>query len=207
MLCKSLIKSLSVKVTLKYVISGRVIKKLSKECQPMAPNLFFRLISYCCIFYESSKLTSETNLFVNGFSHFAGLFLNPNASSLLGSYLTTREWQFLPHSYGKKWVSLCSLLFRQFLVKIGQNLLPHFWHSTQLGPHTSANGLFGLGLWKYYVLAIYVSNFSPLNAFLLSISIFFPVRLILRGVLIHLLLAAGHRFCKFNHNPHVQIRA
>ena len=102
MLCKSLIKSLSVKVTLKYVISGRVTKKLSKECQPMAPNLFFRLISYYCIFYESSKLTSETNLFVNGFSHFAGLFLNPNASSLLGSYLTTREWQFLPHSYGKK---------------------------------------------------------------------------------------------------------
>ena len=52
-------------------------------------------------FHESSKLTSETNLFVNEISRFAGLFLNPNASSLLGSYLTTREWQFLPHSYGK----------------------------------------------------------------------------------------------------------
>ena len=71
---------------------------------------------------------------------------------------------------------------RRFLVKIGQNLIPHFWHSTQLGPHTSVNGLFGLGLQKYYVLAISVSNFSPLNAFLLSILITFPVCLILRGV-------------------------
>ena len=61
------IRSLSVKVTLKYVISSRVIQKLSKKCQPMAPNFFFRLISYYCIFDESSKLTGETNLFVNEF--------------------------------------------------------------------------------------------------------------------------------------------
>ena len=183
MLPKSLIKSLSVKATLKYVISGRVIQKLFKKCQPMAPNLFFRLMSHYWIFDESSKLTSETNLFVNGFRRFVTLFLNPNASLLVGSYLTTWEWQFLPHSCGKKWVSLCSLLIRQFLVKIGQNLLPHFWHSVQLRPHTSVNCTFGLGLRKYYVLATSVSNFSPLNAFLQSILISFPVRLILRGVL------------------------
>ena len=41
MLDELLMKSLSVKVTLKYVISGRVTQKLSKECQPMPPNLFF----------------------------------------------------------------------------------------------------------------------------------------------------------------------
>ena len=78
--------SLSVKVTLKYVISGRVTQKLSKECQPMAPNLFIRLISYKCIFDGSPKLAGLANLFVYGFSRFEGLFLIPNASSLLGSY-------------------------------------------------------------------------------------------------------------------------
>ena len=67
----------------------------------MAPNLFFRLISYNGIFHGSSKLTGKTNLFVNGFSRFVALFLIPNALLLLGSYITTREWQFSPHSYGK----------------------------------------------------------------------------------------------------------
>ena len=38
---KLLIKGLSVKVTLKYVIFSRVLQKLSKEYQPMAPHLFF----------------------------------------------------------------------------------------------------------------------------------------------------------------------
>ena len=47
-------------------------------------------------------MTSETNLFVRGFTHFVGLFLVPNASLLLGSYITTWEGQFSPHSYGKK---------------------------------------------------------------------------------------------------------
>ena len=91
-----------VNVTFKYVISVRVIQNSPKNFQPTAPNLFCRLISYYCIFDESSKLTGETNLFVNGFRRFVGLFLNVDASSLLGCYLTTREWQFLPHSYGKQ---------------------------------------------------------------------------------------------------------
>ena len=112
-----------------------------------------------------------------------GLFLVPNASLLLGSYITTWEGQFSPHSYGKKWESLCRLLIKRFLVKISQNLPPPFWHGTQPGPHTSANALFGLGLRKYYVLAISVSNFITLSAFLLSIWIIFPVRLIMEGVL------------------------
>ena len=112
-----------------------------------------------------------------------GLFLVPNASLLLGSYITTWEGQFSPHSYGKKWESLCRLLIKKFLVKISQNLPPLFWHGTQPGPHTSANALFGLGLRKYYVLAISVSNFITLSAFLLSIRIIFPVRLIMEGVL------------------------
>ena len=141
------------------------------------------LISCYCIFDISSKWTSETNLFVKGIRHFKRLFLIPNASLMLGSYITTKEWQFPPHSYGKKWKSLCCLVMKSFLVKIGQKLSPHFWHSTQPGPHTSVNGLFGLRLRKYYVLAISVSNFSSLNAFLLSILITSSVRLILRGVL------------------------
>ena len=185
MLAKLLIKSLSLKVTLKYVISSRVLRKLSNKCQPMAPNLSFQMISCYCIFDGSSNLTSETNLFVKGFTHFVGLFLVPNASLLLGSYITTWEGQFSPHSYGKKWESLCRLLIKRFLVKISQNLPPPFWHGTQPGPHTSANALFGLGLRKYYVLAISVSNFITLSAFLLSIWIIFPVRLIMEGVLEH----------------------
>ena len=96
------IKSLSVWVTLEYVISGRVTQKLSKECQPMAPNLFFRLISCHCIFDVSSKLSSETNLFVKGIRHFVRLFLIPNASLYLGSYITTREWQFFSPLIWKK---------------------------------------------------------------------------------------------------------
>ena len=165
MLYKLLKKSLSVKVTLKYVITSRVLQKLSKECQPMAPNLFFRLISCHCIFDVSSKLSSETNLFVKGIRHFVRLFLIPNASLYLGSYITNREWQFSPHSFGKIWESLCRLLMKRFLVKISQKLPPHFWHSTKPGPRTSKNAQLDLGLWKYYVLATSVSNLSPLNAF------------------------------------------
>ena len=83
----------------------------------------------------------------------------------------------------ENWESLCRLLIKRFLVKISSNLPPLFWHSTQPRPHNSANALFGLGLRKYYVWAITVSNFSPVNAFLLSILVTFPVCLILRGVL------------------------
>ena len=83
----------------------------------------------------------------------------------------------------KKLESLCRLLMKRFPVKISQKFPPHFWHSLQPGPSTFKNAQFDLGLRKYYVLAISVSNFSPLNAFLLSILITFPVRLILRGVL------------------------
>ena len=78
-------KSLSVMVTLEYVNSSRVLRKLSEERQPMAPHLFFQLISCYGIFDGSSKLTGETNLFVMGFSYFEGLFLTLNVSLLLGS--------------------------------------------------------------------------------------------------------------------------
>ena len=149
----------------------------------MAPYLLFQLISCYGNFDGTSKLTGETNLFVMRFSYFVGLFLTPNVSLLLGSCATTREWQFSPHSYGKKWESLCCLLIKRFPVKIRQNSSPHFWHSTQPGPHKSANARFGLDLQKYYVWAISVSNFSPFDTFLLSILITFPVRLIMRGVL------------------------
>ena len=95
-------KSMSVEVTLKDVITNRILQKLFKGCQPMAPNLLFCLISCYCIFDGSSKLTSETNLFVMRIRHFVRLFSIPNASLLLGSYITTWKWQFSPQSYGKK---------------------------------------------------------------------------------------------------------
>ena len=101
MLYKLLIKSLSVKVSLNYVISSRVIQKKSKEYQPLTPNLFFQLISFYCVFDGGSKLTSETNQFVKGFGHFLGLFLISNGSLLLSSYVTTRKWHFLPTHMGK----------------------------------------------------------------------------------------------------------
>ena len=102
MLYELLIKSLSVKVSLNYVISSRVVQKKSKEYQPLTPNLFFQLISFYCVFDGSSKLTGETNQFVKGFRHFVGLFLISDGSLLLGSYVTTREWQSSSHSYEKK---------------------------------------------------------------------------------------------------------
>ena len=122
-------KSLSVMVTLEYVNSSRVLQKLFEERQPMAPYLLFLLMSCYGIFDGSSKLTGETNLFVKGLNHFVGLFLNLNASLLLGSNITTREWQFSPHSCEKKrkfYLNLCRLLMKRFFVKISQNLPPHF---------------------------------------------------------------------------------
>ena len=92
---KLLLKSLSVKVTLRYVIPSRVLQKWSKEYQPIAPHLFFWMISCYCLLDGSYKLTGETNSFVEGYSHFVGLFLFPNASLLLGSYPTTWGGSFL----------------------------------------------------------------------------------------------------------------
>ena len=125
----------------------------------------------------------QTNQFVKGFSHFVGLFLFPNASLLLDSYPTTWGGSFLSTHMEKKRESMCRLLIKRFFVKISKNLPSHFWHSSQPGSHTSVNAQIGLGLQKYYVWAISVSDFSPLNAFLLSILVTFPVCLILRGVL------------------------
>ena len=79
------IKSLSVKVSLNYVISSRVVQKKSKEYQPLTPNLFFQLISFYCVFDGSSKLTGETNQF-KGFGHLLGLFFISYGSLLLSSY-------------------------------------------------------------------------------------------------------------------------
>ena len=126
MLYKLLMKSLSDKVTLKYVITSRVLQKLSKECQPMAPNLFFRLISCHCIFDVSSKLSSETNLFVKGIRHFVRLFLIPNTSLYLGSYITTQEWQFFSPLIWKKNEKVCDVSsWNNFLSKSVKN----FHHS------------------------------------------------------------------------------
>ena len=108
-----------------------------------------------------------------------GLIFIPNASLLIGSYIRTREERFSPHSGGKKENVYAISSWKRFLVKISQSLPSPFWHSTQPRPHTGTNALFGLGLRKYYVLAFSVSNFIPLSAFLLSILLIFPVRLIL----------------------------
>ena len=81
MLIKLLMKSMSVDVTLRYAI------------------FFFWSIWGYFLFDGNSKLNGETNLFVKGFNHFVGLFLTANVSLLLGSYITTRQWQFSPDSY------------------------------------------------------------------------------------------------------------
>ena len=126
MLYKLLMESLSVKVTLKYEIPSRVLQKWSKEYQPIAPHLLFGMISCYCLLDGSHKLTGETNLFVEGYSHFVGLFLFPNASLLLGSYPTTWGGSFLSTHMVKKRESVCRLLIKRFLVKISENLPPHF---------------------------------------------------------------------------------
>ena len=95
MLYKLLMVSLSVKVTLRYVIPSRVLQKWSKEYQPIAPHLFFWMISCYCLLDGSYKSTGETNSFVEGYNHFVGLFLFPNASLVLGSYPTTWGGSFL----------------------------------------------------------------------------------------------------------------
>ena len=69
-------------------------------------------------------------------------------------------------------------------VKISQNCVPDFWHITVPGPYHWADTLLGLGFWEYYIWVISVSNFSLPNAFLVSILIISPVRLIMSGVLL-----------------------
>ena len=73
-----------------------------------------------------------------------------------------------------------------FRVKIRLNRLPDFCHITFPGPHRLACTPHGLGLWKYHIWVISVSNFKLQIAFLLSILINFPVRLIMSGVLVFL---------------------
>ena len=50
-----------------------------------------------------------------------------------------------------------------FHVKISENLSLHFGHITFRGPCISPGSKFCPGLWKYYILALFVSNFNPLN--------------------------------------------
>ena len=130
--------SLSVKVTLKYVISSRGLQKLSKECQPMDPNLFFQLISCYRYIWWKFQIDRWNQLNCHEIQSLCGAIPYPLASLLLGSYPTT-------------------------------------WGGCFLSTHMEKN--------EEVCAAISVSNFSPLNAFLLSILITFPVRLILRGVL------------------------
>ena len=70
-----------------------------------------------------------------------------------------------------------------FHVKIRLNRLSDFCYITLPGPHRLACTPLGLGLWKYHIWVISVSNFKLQIAFLLSILINFPVRLIMSGVL------------------------
>ena len=96
MLYELLMKSLSVKVTLGYEIFNRVLQKLSKECQPMAPNLCFLMISCYCLFDGNSKLTGETNLIVTRFSHFVGPFHIPLRHCCLVVILQLENDSLLP---------------------------------------------------------------------------------------------------------------
>ena len=79
---------------------AKIVQQMSTNA--MAPNLYFRMTSCYCAFDGSPNLTGETNLFVKGFTYLVGLFLVPNALSLLDNHVTTREAQFAPHSCGEK---------------------------------------------------------------------------------------------------------
>ena len=94
-----------------------------------------------------------------------------------------RKWKFSCIFHVKISVNLCCLTIKNFHDKIGQNLSLHFWQNSSQGPFTFASSLFCTGLWKYYIWAPSVSNFSSLNAFFLSIFVIFLVRLIMWEVL------------------------
>ena len=144
-------ESLSVKVTLRYVIPSRVLQKWSKEYQPIAPHLFFWMISCYCLLDGSYKLTGETNSFVEGYSHFVGLFLFPNAWLLLGSYPTTWGGSFLSTHMEKKRESMCRLLIKRFLVKI----FHHIFDIAHYQGHALA--------WRVYLASFYGNTMFELS--------------------------------------------
>ena len=97
----------------------------------------------------------------------------------------TRTWFFMFSCifYSKIWGGLGYLIIINFHAKISQNLSLHFWHITFREPRIFPETKFCPGLWKYYILALSVSNFSPLNALFPSILNLFLVRLIMWEVL------------------------
>ena len=97
----------------------------------------------------------------------------------------TRNWGLMFYCifHGKIKGDLCYLIIQHFHVKNSQYLLLHFWHITFRKPRIFPGTKFCPGLWNYYVLALSVSNFSPLNALFLSILLIFPVCLIMWEVL------------------------
>ena len=112
-------KSLSVKVTLGYVIPSRVLQKWSKECQPIAPHLFFRLISCYCLLNGSNKLTGETNLFVKAqwIQSLCGAVPFSQCVIVAWQLFNNTGWQFSPHPYEKNEKICAASSLKDFLSK------------------------------------------------------------------------------------------
>ena len=134
----------------------------------------------------ASSLLLKPFPFTKGFRYFSScqwLYLG-NDDSLLSVY-DTRTWQrmFSCIFHGQIQGLRCSII-KKFQVKIIHNLSPHFWHNSFQEPHTFPGTQLGPGLYNYYILASSVSNFSPLNALFLPISLILPVLLIMWEVLL-----------------------
>lgn len=133
-------------------------------------------------FRLASNLLLKPFYLIRGFVTFGSchwMYLGTVDSFLSGSNTRTRELMFSCIFHGEIEGGLCCLIIKNFHVKISQNLSLHFWHNLFQVPRTMPGIQLCPGLWKYYISAHSMSNFSPLNALFLSILIILPVRLIL----------------------------
>ena len=154
------------------------LKKKSKFMSLRAANSIIKWYHANFRFLLDSNLSVKPFYLTRGFVTFRSghlLYLGTVDSFLSVSDTRTWELMFSCLFHDESWGGLCCLIIKIFLVKISQNLSLDFWHNTFCEPCT--------GLRKYYILAPSVSNFSPLNALFLSISIILPVSLILWEVL------------------------
>ena len=145
-----------------------------------------QMISYKFQVLFSFKFVAKTIFLTRGFDIFCSchwLYLGTVDSFLSVSDTRTQKLLSSCHINGKFLRGICCLIIKSFLVKISQNLSLDFWLNPFREPRTFPGTQFCLDLQRYYILAPSVSNFSPVNALILSILIILPVRLIMWEVL------------------------
>ena len=161
-------------------------KKSLKFCHPRAANSISKW------YHANFKLSSASNFIQKPFYLTRGFVTSHGCHWLylvsVDSFLSvsdTRTWDLMSSCIfaGKIKGNFYSLIINNSHVKISENLSLHFWHITFREPQIYLGSKFWPGLWMYYVLALSVLNFSPLNAIFLSILTIFSVRLIMWEVL------------------------